>query len=583
VKKQSLNMSGLVHRDPNGVVWFDDRPVREAADVPRAPCYRSTVWYASTALRCQDWSRLMSDDADDGDIALGSEPGVVTGVSLGVARGGRMRVFDARCWGVAHADPESCIEELETIQSEAAAADMRLRTSAAATAVALYMDRLDGKDGRLALRQLPSQWRGLAHAAMQAGPVAVLRGGADHATHIDIHRAYLQALREPMPVLGVRDGEKVGGWATHDVGLEGWDAIRDLHGFVDAVVRVRGEGVGELPPLPIHAPSGTLYATGLLRGVWSIDLVRDAEERDELDVVEVKQFMRALAVEPVFSDLADLFELLPRVLGKRMYTRFWGKLGSRGGYIGRKSRDPVEGAVPAGGLWWTWQGVAPWDWKRVSRTYRPDIAATVLANNQRRVMAACRKLERGSVIATHVDAIWTSDTAGALRLATETAAGSIGAWRCKRTGPLRYYGFGAYQHGERLVCSGYDKKVRGELTEERLVQFVQQSEGLERRYVLNGRRWSSDPVLDMAATSMPLTIDMSGASSPVDGPEVWSSDWTLSGWYRHTDRVMEAKAPDRADRLAFRPNGDEEEDEQAEAVAAQAVAAAWAAVVAEGR
>jgi hypothetical protein len=76
---------------------------------------------------------------------------------------------------------------------------------------------------------------------------------------------------------------------------------------------------------------------------------------------------------------------------------------------------------------------------------------------------------------------------------------------------------------------------------------------------------------------------MSGASSPVDGPEVWSSDWTLSGWYRHTDRVMEAKAPDRADRLAFRPNGDEEEDEQAEAVAAQAVAAAWAAVVAEGR
>lgn len=540
------NHSGVVHRDPNGVLWFDDRPIKDPKKF-RRPIYKGTLWYSTMGVRPTDWVPFFQD----GDVAFGPEPGEIAGVSLRCGRG-TMRVLDARCWGINEADPNRCSEELDVLAMQAMSCDIRVKPSAAATAISTYLDGFDGVDGRVQMCQLPPRWRTLAHAAMQAGPVCVLRGSSPFAAHLDVHRAYLKALYDPLPVYGVYRGQKIGGWYTHD-DLR-WPKIRHMTGFVEATVHVRGSIGLDLPPLPVHTMLGTIYPTGIIRGTWSIGQVVDAEERGEIEVREVHEFCYAPILEPIFSDLADLFEHLPQPLGKHLYTRFWGKLGSRGGYVGIHSDKPIKGAIPAAGLWWTYAGIETWSGK-ARPTYRPDLAAMVIAHNQRNVMSTVRRLKPGSVLATHVDAIWTSDTVGAAELSAENSG--VGSWRVKNLGPIRLYGYGAYNHGDRLVCSGYDRMVHGDLTVEKLEAFVRM-EGVnencdrERRTLMRSRRWTSDPAFDEAAESVPLDIDMTGMNSRSPAYSVYNKEWTVGGWHRYS-ADLEKRAKEIADDLEEAP------------------------------
>lgn len=536
-------VAGIVHKDDSGTFWFDDLPVRSAADLPTSKVFAGTVWYAAAGIRSEDWAHLLRP----GDSAFGPRHGDVLGVNFRIGEKGLMKVYRASTWGVMDRDPNRCYTELAWLMTEAMAADIEVRVSCATTAVRTYFDRYDGNDSHPAIKQLPCRWRGLAHAALHGGPIVVLRGGAPDAVQLDIRRAYLASLREDIPVVSRSDegGFSLGGWWTSED--REWEHVRSHFGFVDATVKVIGDpfDTNGIPPLPVHLGVGAAYPIGQIRGAWTIAQVVEAEERGEVEVVAVHQWMYSNRQQPLFAEIADFFDELPGPLAKRMYTRFWGKFAMRGGYVGEKRDAPEEGEIPAAGLWWRYEGVGLMD-PHAPATYRPDIAAMIAASNHSRVLRTVRRLEPGSVIAVHVDAIWTTDRAGAQVLVEEGLATAVpsdvpgappvvaaGSWKLKREGPLRFYGVGAYSHGGHVAASGYDPAVLGPLTEEKLKVWVSKGATRRRQLLLQVRTWHGDPATDVDAWSEPsLLIHGEGTPSPSEGPDVYDPCWTPSGWAR---------------------------------------------------
>ena len=517
--------TGIVHRDENGTFWFDDRPVRTPDQIPTTRSWKGTTWYAPPGIRSSDWSAIMRP----GDEAFGPEPGKVVGVSFRVGKRGRMRVLSSSTWGVNNRDPNDCFRAIRSLMAAVRAVGMKVRTSVAATALQVYMDRYDGQDGRPRISQLPCRWRGLAHAAMHGGPIAVLKGGAPYAVQIDVSKAYLHALRQPVPSMGTINGQRYGGYVTHDD--KRWSKLRNRIGFVEATVRINSSLCGRsLPPLPLHTSHyGVIFPLGNIRGVWTIAQVEDAERRGEIEVEKVHQFCFASVTQPLFAELADLFHTLPLPIQKRLYTRFWGKLGSRGGYSAIKSDDPIVGTVPATGLWWSFDGI-DLESAHAPKTYRPDIAALISSTNHRNVLSTARRLSSDSIVACHVDSIWTTDTIGAAKICA--SSDGIGSWRKKRSGPLRFYGTGCYAHNGRVAASGYDSSVLGKLTEESVEAWAEGGRSQHRRLLLKTRIWQGDPATDKNASSRPYLLDMDLRQQQTEGPSVYDPCWTVGGWMR---------------------------------------------------
>lgn len=515
------SFTGIVHKGSDGTLWFDDVPVRDPRDLPRRSAWGGTLWYATPNVLPSDLGRICASE----DEAFGPAPGKILGVKFRVGKKSRMKVISSSSWGVTRSDPNGAYRKLQRLYADSLAVGVKPRSSVAATALAVYLERFDGKLVPQ-LCQLPSRFRGLAHAAMHGGPIAVLSGGAPDAVQLDVRRAYLAALYQDFPVYGVgSDGKKTGGWfALSDVP---WAKIRNRTGIVDATVRVKVDADPDgLPPLPVHLPIGAVHATGRLRGVWTTEQIRSAEERGEVEVEIVHQGMWAIQTAPIFAELADFFASLPESLGKRLYTRFWGRLGYRGGYVGRPSETPVEGAVPATNLWWQWGGIRIGD-PHAPKTYRPDLASFVAAANHTHVIRTMRELAPGSVIACHVDAIWTTDHEGAERACGD---GSAGTWRKQRSGDLRFYGAGCYEHDGHIAASGYDTGVFGPLTHDSLMSWVKGS--THRRLTMQTRRWTADPCIDQAARSRPVELQMDTRFQPTEGPLIEAPCWTRTGWMR---------------------------------------------------
>lgn len=520
-------LTGVIHRDANGVFWFDDVPVKGPDDVPRGKAWRNTRFYCTEGIPAVEWAKLLSPN----DYAFGPQPGTLLGVSFACNGKGRYTVLNGSTWGVTTRDPNKAYQNIRSLQALAVAAGLRIRGSIAATAVGAYMDLFDGKGARPRLTQLPCRWRGMAHAALHGGPISVLRGSASYAAQIDVRRAYLDALYQDVPVLGRKDDAKVGGYFTHSDCR--WKTVRKHVGFVDATVRVheRPHDGTYLPPLPVHLRVGSVFATGTLRGCWTIAQVRDAEERGEIEVTKVHQFAFAPQTQPLFAEIADHFLSMPGELGKRLYTRFWGKFGSRGGYVARVSTEPVYGEVPSSGFWWSYDGVSLDD-PKAKPTYRPDLAAFVAAYNHRRVFEAIRTLKPGSLVATHVDAIWTTDVAGAAAVTGDPSR--VGSWRVKRTGPLRFYGIGCYDHAGQVGASGYDSQRYGKATSESVKRWIQSPRATHKKFLIHARDWRSDPAFDAQASSTPVHLAMNTSISPMEGPEIEDPKWTFGGWTRAT-------------------------------------------------
>lgn len=518
---------GVVHRDENDVLWFADVPVRDPSQLPRRKSWASTLWYADATVRPSDLARILGPE----DEAFGPAPGQVRGAKVRVGKNRVYRIAMAESWGVHRRDPDAVDREVRELRMLAEAAGMRTKTSAATTALTAYLDRWDGDFDHPFVVQLPCRWRAMAHAAFHGGPIAVLRGGAENASQIDVRRAYLDALYSPVPVLGTTPGGRTGGYRV--IEGAGWDQLRKRDGFVDLTVRVHSDPEG-LPPLPIAAPEGVIYPNGRLRGCWVISQVREAEERGQVTVETVHQHAIAREMRPLFAEVADFFAGLPDKLAKISYQRYWARWGNPGGWSGTFSETPRVGEVPSNGLWWRYDGVTLLD-PNAPRTYRPDIAAFIAALNHRRVMRVLAEdLRPGSVAAVHVDAIWTTDLEGAKRVC-ERAKG-IGGWREKRRGPLRVWSPGCYDHAGDVAASGYDAALYGPATRERVESWVKNANAVNRRLLLLQRDWTGDPKSDANAASRARTVEMDDKIAPTEGPLVEDPMWTVGGWVRPDHR-----------------------------------------------
>ena len=509
--------NGVIHRDENDVMWFDDVPVTDPSEVPRRKGWAGTRWYHTATVRPGDLAKLMGED----DSAFGPKPGRPMGYKFSCGSKGGFKVFDSRTWGVRSEDPNDTDAKLTYLHTEAQAAGLNIGASAAATALRAYMDRYDGRDGRPRLTQLAPRWRGMAHAAFHGGPIVVCRAGAENAVEIDRKSAYLDALMDDVPSVGRGDGN----WVTYD-GAK-WDGIRDRFGFADVTVRVFRDRLGEyaIPPLSIHTMYGSVRPTGTLRGAWTISAIQEAEDRGEVEVIEVHQWACALDRKPLFRAIAEDFGALPKALGKRLYTRFWGKFASRGGFVGVKKEEGEDGDVLACGLWWKFDGIELESHKAPPH-YRPDIAAFVSDHNQRRVLKVLRQIKPESVVAVHVDAIWTDDIEGADRLTAGTS--EIGGWERRAEGPLRYYAAGCFNHAGRIGASGYDSEIHGPLSEEKLEKWI--GNGGSSKLHMRGRLWQTDPSEDPTAKSLSVDVEMDVRMPSCEGPSVYAPIWTTNGW-----------------------------------------------------
>ena len=527
MSRDSESFVGIVHRDENDVVWFGDVPVRDADALPRRKSWASTLWYADATVRPSDLTQLLGPE----DEAFGPAPGQVRGVKIRAGSSRVYRIATADSWGVFQRDPEVADREIRELRMLAEASGMRVKTSAATTALTTYLDRWDGDVDHPSVHQLPCRWRAMAHAAFHGGPIAVLRGGAPNAVQIDVRRAYLDALYAPVPVLGTTPGGRTGGYYVLEDAT--WDQVRKRDGFVEATVRVHSDPTG-LPPLPIHKPEGVVYPNGHIRGCWVISQVREAEERGQVTVETVHQNAIAREMRPLFAEIADYFGGLPDKIAKISYQRYWARWGNPGGWTGMYSEAPRVGEVPANRLWWRYEGVTLFD-PAAPRTYRPDIAAFIASLNHRRVMRVLSDdIAANSVAAVHVDAIWTTDVAGAHRVCERSRG--IGGWREKRSGPLRVWSAGCYDHAGDVAASGYDQSLLGAPTRERVERWVSSGQNTHRRLLLLQRDWVGDPANEATATSTAPVLMMDTTIAATNGPLVSDPMWTFGGWVRPDHR-----------------------------------------------
>jgi len=522
-------ISGIVHQDGK-LIWFEDIAVLKKEDVPRGPATENTLWFATAAVSMKTLISLLGEE----DEAFGPNPDKPIGCTFTwVGSDGKrksMKVMKSTVWGVSSKDPIDTENQLMMKMMSCAADGILPTSSAAGTALSRYMKQYDGKGGRPKTQQLPPRWREIAHASFHGGPIAMTMASHPDVIHIDMRGAYLHAMREELPIYGTdpRTEEKIGGYLTYKDAK--WEDVSGKVGFVEATVSIRKGlfGEGDVPPLPIRHFTGSMHPVGTFRGAWPICMVDDAVAAGEVEVLNVHQFCWAPITGRIFSEISDDFQLNRQ--GKLLYTRFWGKWASKGGFNGVKTDNPPNGAVRSHGLWWTNEGVEAMG-HDAPPTYRPDLAAMIAGYNHCQIYNAVRKLKKGSIISLYVDAIWTSDIEGAHRIIEE----SEGEWVQKERGSARFYGPGVYQHNNRIGAAGYDTGIHGELTPEKLKAWAASPMHKGGNMVTN-RIWTGHPSKEATAKSKPCRLQDSDCVPACRGPSIHSEIWTPSGWV-HQDTM----------------------------------------------
>jgi hypothetical protein len=362
------------------------------------------------------------------------------------------------------------------------------------------------------LRQLRPRWRALAHAAIHQGPTVVLRGGAPDARAWDRTHAFLTALDSPMPVPGT--------WVA--IQDPTWKAIRRCTGLVRATVRIP-EHPYHLPPLPVRVSGATIHPVGLVRGVWTIAMLRDAVEHGGVEPVAVHEAAVCLTA-PIHAGAAvRIRAIASKTLRKLVYTRYWGRMCSTGGWMG--TTTPPDHAPKHrihrfrdSSLYWTWNGHEVYD-HTCPPDYRPDHAAFVTSDNHVAMNRALRGFGPNEVIAAHIDAIWTD---------RESPAPPGPDFRIKGEGPCRFWGVGTYSHGEKLAAQGWPRsKVLTSASLEAWGRKVDNGDGLIRSYF-----WHGLPRETIEAKSDPVHWEARHLP-PLPHPNVNAPCWTLGGWYKN--------------------------------------------------
>lgn len=428
------------------------------------------------------------------------------------------RVMPAETWGIQTDDPTRVAGALEHLHGAVTAEGWEWTDTVSGLAGRICRKHVEG------LRQLPPRWRTLAHAAIHQGPTVCLRGGAPSAESFDRKSAFLQAMYLPLPAIE--------GWACHR--SPRWSTLAKLDGLIRATVQIPPEAyAGQLPPLPCRRDGATVYPVGTIRGVWTIAMLRDAVEAGGVEIVTIHEAITC-PLEPIHAWAADrVAAVADPLLRKRLYTRYWGRLASVGGWEGRTS-SLLLGDLPAAGvhrfrgssLWWAWRGreltshTAPPD-------YRPDHAAFIASANHLAMNRAIRTIQAAGadrLIGVHVDAIWI-EGAGNAPPAPD--------FRLKAQGETRFYGVGTYRTGGKLAAQGYKGPPLTPDTLDEWGRGLDPGQGLVRSW-LYGQGPNASP--DALSDPPEWSPDRLPAHPRPGVPVVTWERWTRKGWYFDPDK-----------------------------------------------
>lgn len=485
------------------------------ADKWLAQVKRETVFVASNSIPSEEARRLMAP----GDIAFG-RPGTVLGITLRPKkRTETLKILTADSWGLRDVSEQELPDRISELITLCAEHGITMHETAAKTAASVL--RMVSPD----LKPLPPRWRAYSSAAIHGGPMSHLRGGGNDVSHIDRRSAYLRCLYYQFPA---------GNWEVvpHDklpleVSLSG--------SIVHAVISVAPtEG---LPPIPVKMNTGRLlYPVFTVEGVWVGSQLLDAIECGAIENISIKGAIRNTRSERVLAPFADLVSELPKRLAKPLYSRLWGKMAARGGWVGRVTAD--HGGIPMGGLFWVYEG-KPMHHAECSKVYRPDLSAFIVGYNHTAMMRAVRSLEPTSVIATHVDAIWTTDHAGARRL----CGNSIGDFALKGRGYCHYASQGRYA----VRDSSSGKEYFGLNGILKPVETVEEWTTEAHRLGASEhpcRGWVGDPSKDINAVSYPPEIPGgSFGGSVIEGYGPGVPVWNRRGYFDGPTSGPNSEAP----------------------------------------
>jgi hypothetical protein len=247
--------------------------------------------------------------------------------------------------------------------------------------------------------------------------------------------------------------------------------------------------------------------------------------------------------------------------------------------------------------------------------HRPDLAAYISSYNIMNVYKGIKQLKPESIIAVHVDAIWTDDIEGAKKLCEsspktqwtdpndekEYMVSDYGGWAIKRRGELRFYAAGVYVHKgnklklngqkhykEKIVvnekgketvkkvyeplrvgCSGYDSKIFGPACQKSIENWIQNVNNRQKTENTQTRDWldkngnvdmmekSLRPEYSQDARSQSPLLKQENPSVPFDGIDFWSPDWVRNGDHvaqiHERERRRQARL-EREERQANRTN-----------------------------
>lgn len=444
--------------------------------------------------------RLISDN----DKAYKSSPKAKPSYTFTTNNGGKLRILSAEVW--TGADSAIAAEkEINTMRSAISEEGLKWAITPGSLAGRICRDNAP-------TRQLAPRWRQLAHSAIHQGPMVCLMGGAENAVSLDRERAFLQAIYAPVPT---------GDWCPVPPGA--LDAVYDLPGIIKATVRIpRERYAGMVPPLPVRLHGYTIYPVGTVKGTWTLDMLRDAITNGYCEIETVHEIMVCQAL-PLHAVAAERIERIKdKQLRKMLYTRYWGRLAATGGYEGFRSMlFPNPRNIMGSDLHWYYFGISPTS-HIAPPDYRPDHAAFISSHNHIAMNRALRKYKKDTVIATHVDCIWTNDE-------TVNPGETL---REKQRGKARFYGVGCYKVGEAMAAQGFS----GKLDEKALETWGSKLNGGNNLY----RQWhfGIEPSKSEYATSDPPFHDprIAAAEAPMNLPgNIYWQGWTSNGWIRNNN------------------------------------------------
>lgn len=459
------------------------------------------AYYVTETVKTQ----LILEDylMDDDDCAYMSRNGMSRSYTYKTANGAPFRVYPISVWK-AVADENEAFQLIAKMNDAAQSAGLDFTPTVATMAGRICRKNTETK-------QLEPRWRDLAHAAIHQGPMVVVNGGRPDTVGMDREKAFLRAMYERMPT---------GPWiATSPRTI---DYMRDYKGIVRATLRVdKSRYTQHIPCLPVKYSGYTVYPTGLVRGVWTLDMLWDAVDNGGYEIDTIHELIVSKSA-PVHAKAADFIaSIQDKELRKLLYTRYWGRMASVGGfngYVTRKWDKPKR--VIGSKLFWYYMGKSPMS--HAAPDYRPDHAAFIASANHLEMNRALRKYQRGTVVATHIDCIWTTDK----------SVDPGDSFREKHSGDSRFYGVGCYNVGGNLAAQGF----KGKLTTESLEKWGSELSCGHGIY----RDWQGNPAKEQSAVSDPPHHTESHviAEPPIRNvPELYDAGWTSRGWYRENKQT----------------------------------------------